>query len=82
MCVVVQASSGHRLAAKQSVAVQVVAEFLQEAEDVGDAADRGKGQGVLLLLKVSCTGREDQMMFNKMYSSIHLVNKNYDYICS
>lgn len=50
--VVVQASSGYRLAAKQRIAVKVVAEFFQEAEDVGDTADCGQGQGVLLLIKV------------------------------
>lgn len=49
--VVVQTSSGYRLAAKQRVAVKVVAEFFQEAEDVGDTADRGQGQGALLLVK-------------------------------
>ncbi len=50
--VVVQASSGYRLAAKQGIAVEVVAEFFQEAENVGDTADCGQGQGVLLLVKV------------------------------
>lgn len=41
--VVVQASSGNRLAAKQRIAVKVVAEFFQEAEDVSDTADCGQG---------------------------------------
>lgn len=49
--VVVQASSGNRLTPKQRVAVKVVAELFKEAEDVGDTADCGKGQGVLLLVK-------------------------------
>lgn len=56
LTVVVQASSGHRLAAKQGVAVKVVAELLQEAQDVRDAADGGQGQGVLLLVEVRCAG--------------------------
>lgn len=51
MTVVVQDSSGDRLAAKESVAVKVVAQFLQEAEHIGDAADCGQGQGALLLVK-------------------------------
>lgn len=56
--VVVQASSGYGLTAKQSIAVKVVAEFFQEAEDVGNAADRGQSQGVLLLVKVGWTGQD------------------------
>lgn len=51
--VVVQASSGYRLASKQRVAVKVVAELFKETEDVGNTADCGKGQGVLLLVKES-----------------------------
>lgn len=39
--VIVQASSGYRLTAKQRIAVKVVAEFFQETEDIGDTADRG-----------------------------------------
>lgn len=50
--VVVKASSGHRLAPKQCVTVEVVAELFQEAQDVSDTADCRKGQGVLLLVKV------------------------------
>lgn len=49
--VVVQASSRNRLAPKQWVAVKVVAELFKETKDVGDTADCGKGQGVLLLVK-------------------------------
>lgn len=49
--VVVKTSSGYRLAAKQRIAVKVVAEFFQESEDVSDTADCGQGQGVLLLVK-------------------------------
>jgi len=45
-------SSGYRLAAKKRIAVKVVAEFFQEAEDIGDTADGWQGQGVLLLVKV------------------------------
>lgn len=56
MTVVVQASSGNRLAAKKGIAVEIVAEFFQEAEDVGDATHSWQGQGVLLLVKVSWTG--------------------------
>ncbi len=37
--------------------MKVVAEFFQKAEDVGDAADCGQGQGVLLLVKVGWTGQ-------------------------
>lgn len=58
--VVVQASPSHRLAAKQRVAVKVVAELFQEAEDVRDAADSGQSQGVLLLVKVGCGGGPEQ----------------------
>lgn len=57
--VIVQATPGHRLATKQRVAVKVVAQLLQEAEDVGDAADGGQGQGVLLLLEVGWVGEGD-----------------------
>ena len=57
---VVQAAPGHRLAAEQRVTVQVVAELLQEAQDVGDAADRGQGQRVLLLLEVGCRGQRSK----------------------
>lgn len=46
-----QAEWSHRLAAKQGVAVKVVAELFQEAEDVRDAADGGQSQGVLLLVE-------------------------------
>lgn len=54
--VVVQAAPSHRLAAKQRVAVKVVAELFQEAEDVRDAADSGQSQGVLLLVEVGWAG--------------------------
>lgn len=57
LTVVVQASSGNRLAAKQGIAVKVMAEFFQEAEDIGDTADSGQSQGVLLLVKVGWTGQ-------------------------
>lgn len=56
LTVVVQASSGNRLAAKQRIAVKVMAKFFQEAEDIGDTADSGQSQGVLLLVKVGWTG--------------------------
>lgn len=56
MTVVVQAAPGHRLAAKQGVTVEVVAELFQEAEDVRDAADGGQSQGVLLLVEVGWAG--------------------------
>lgn len=46
----------NRLAAKQRVAVKVVAELFQEAEDVRDAADGGQSQGVLLLVEVGWAG--------------------------
>lgn len=59
VAVVVQAAPGHRLAAKQRVAVKVVAELFQEAEDVRDAADGGQSQGVLLLVEVGWAGTED-----------------------
>lgn len=51
VAVIVNTSSGHRLAAEQSIAVKVVTEFFQETEDVCDTADSGKGQSVLLLVK-------------------------------
>lgn len=54
--VVVQAAPSHRLAAKQRVAVKVVAELFQEAQDVRDAADSGQSQGVLLLVEVGWAG--------------------------
>ncbi|KAF3839366.1 hypothetical protein F7725_018083 [Dissostichus mawsoni] len=56
------------MAAKQSVAVQVVAEFLQEAEDVGDAADRWKGQGVLLLLKA---GEDGALVVGRVHAGLN-----------
>lgn len=46
-----QGCSGYRLAAKQRIAVKVVAEFLQEAKDISDTADRRQSQCVLLLVK-------------------------------
>lgn len=55
MTVIVQISSGYRLAAKQRVTVKVVAKFFQETEDVGDAADCRERQGVLLLFKKGWT---------------------------
>lgn len=55
MAVVVQTSSGYRLAPKEGITVKVVAEFFQEAEDVGDTADRRQGQGVLPLVKEGWT---------------------------
>lgn len=51
VAVVVYASSGHRLAAEQSIAVKVVTEFFQETEHVCDTTDSGEGQRVLLLVK-------------------------------
>lgn len=58
--VVVQASPGYRLAAKQRIAMKVVAQFFQEAEDICDTADCGQSQGVLLLVKVGWTGQRTQ----------------------
>lgn len=55
--VVVQTSSGYRLAAKQRITLKVVAEFFQEAEDVSDTADCWQSQGVLLLVEVGYTGQ-------------------------
>ena len=52
-----QAPSGNGLAAKQRVTVEVVTEFLQEAQDVRDAVDRGQGEGMVLLVKVGCKGQ-------------------------
>lgn len=43
-----------RLVAKQIVTAKVVAEFLQEAEDVGDAVDGWKVEGVLFSIKQGC----------------------------
>lgn len=60
MTIVVQAAPGHRLAAKQGVAVEVVAELFQKAEDVRDAADGGQSQGVLLLVEVGWAGVRGQ----------------------
>lgn len=54
----VQASPGYRLAAKQRIAVKVVAEFFQEAENVGDTTHCRQGQGVLLLVKVGWNGQK------------------------
>lgn len=42
------------LVAKQIVTAKVVAEFLQEAEDVGDAVDRREVEGVLFPVKHGC----------------------------
>lgn len=42
------------LVAKQIVTAKVVAEFLQEAEDVGDAVDGWEVEGVLLTVKHGC----------------------------
>lgn len=50
--VIMQPSPGYWLTAKQRITVKVVAEFFQEAENVGDTADCRQGQGVLLLVKV------------------------------
>lgn len=58
VAVVVQTSSGYRLATKEGITVKVVAELLQEAEDVGDAADRRQGQGVLLLVEEGWTRKQ------------------------
>lgn len=64
----VQASPGYRLAAKQRIAVKVVAEFFQEAQNVCDTAHCRQGQGVLLLVNVGWIGhiRREQMLFNKV----------------
>lgn len=51
MAVVMQASSGYRLAAEQRIALKAVTEFFQEPEHIGDTADRGQSQGMLLLVK-------------------------------
>ena len=52
------------LAAKQIVTAKVVAELLQEAEDVGDAVDCREVEGVLFAVKHGCgmkeTGRARQ----------------------
>lgn len=42
------------LVAKQTVTAKVVAEFLQEPEDGGDAVDRWEFEGVLLPVKHGC----------------------------
>lgn len=42
------------LVAKQIVTAKVVAEFLQEAEDVGDAVDGWEVEGVLFPVKHGC----------------------------
>ena len=80
MAVVVQAPSGDRLAAKQSVAVKVVAELFQEAEDVCDTADGGQGEGVLLLLEVGWTGDTDtgsnSLQYKKQSFVLHKFTKN------
>lgn len=52
-----QTPSGYRLAAKQRIALKVMAEFFQEAKDVSDTADCWQSQGVLLLVKVGYTGQ-------------------------
>lgn len=52
VAVVMKASSGYRLAAEQRVALKAVTEFFQEPEHIGDAADRGQSQGMLLLVKI------------------------------
>lgn len=52
VAVIVQASSGYRLAAKQRITLKAVTELFQEPEHIGDAADRGQSQGVLLLVKI------------------------------
>lgn len=43
-----------RLVAKQIVTVKVVAEFLQEAENIGDAVDCWEVEGVLFSIKHGC----------------------------
>lgn len=74
--VVVQAAPSDRLAAKQRVAVKVVAEFLQEAEDVRDAADSGQSQGVLLLVEVGWAGdRGHNQSGAGTQRHAHLVNR-------
>lgn len=52
VAVVMQASSGYRLAAKKRITLKAVTEFFQEPEHIGDAADRGQSQGMLLLVKI------------------------------
>lgn len=46
-----QVSLCKRLVAKQIVTVKVVAEFLQETENVGDAVDCWEVEGVLFSIK-------------------------------
>lgn len=46
------------LAAKQIVTAKVVAELLQEAEDVGDAVDCREVEGVLFPVKHGCGMKE------------------------
>lgn len=60
VAVIMQAPSGDGLAAKQRVTVEVVTEFLQEAQDVRDAVDCGQGEGMVLLVKVGCMGHRGQ----------------------
>lgn len=57
VAVVMQASSGYRLAAKQRIALKAVTEFFQEPEHIGDTADRGQSQGMLLLVKTRQTDK-------------------------
>lgn len=52
VAVVMQASCGYRLAAKQRIALKAVTEFFQEPEHIGDTADHGQSQGMLLLVKI------------------------------
>lgn len=74
--VVVQASSGYRLAAKQRITVKVVAKFFQEAKNVGDTADCGQCEGVLLLLKVGWAGQTDERLDKTLFNDTKIHRKN------
>lgn len=83
VAVVVHASPGYGLTAKQRITVKVVAEFFQEAENVGDTADGGQSQGVLLLVEVRYTGQTTSCLipatiatFYKIYTVYHEIQHN------
>jgi len=73
---VVQPAPGYGLAAEQGVTVQVVAEFLQEAQDVGDAADRGQGQSALLLLEIGCRVQGSRFKSQEKTGSIKALDRS------
>lgn len=61
--VVMQPCSGYRLAAKQGIAVKIVAQFFKEAEDISDTADCGQSQSTMLLVKVGWTKKKGRIKF-------------------